>query len=86
MLLKLTAEQAAQVSQQMEPGRAILGRIMWQPFNGDVSQCGTLVLDYGFVEERTLPALRAAITEARQPAKPVRRGKRVKAVTGEPAA
>ena len=70
MTLRLTEEQAMEIRHHMQPGRAILGRIMWKPFDGNVDECGTLLLDYGFIPEQSLPALREAIREANEPQKP----------------
>jgi hypothetical protein len=64
MTLTLTAEQAAQVIPLLQVGNAVLGRVKFRPFDGDVDRCGEVQIELGSVPEASLPALREAIKTA----------------------
>jgi hypothetical protein len=73
MRLKLTHAQIEEIRPFLKHGQALLARIGREVFdgtNGDTS--GTPTLEFGPVPEASLPTLRQAIIEARNP-KPKKR-------------
>lgn len=62
MKLVLTPDQCAPIEPHLKLGRALLGRVLREPYDGtNVATSGRLTLELGSVPEASLPALRAAI-------------------------
>jgi hypothetical protein len=79
MKIIFTPEQAAILTPQLIPGRALLGRVTCERFDGSNPEtAGRLIIELGAVPEMALPALRDAITKANKP-----KGKRKKAASHE---
>jgi hypothetical protein len=73
--LTLTPEQAALLTPQLLPGRALLGRVTREAFMGtNAETAGRLIIELGAVPETALPALRAAIVKANAP-KPAKKAR-----------
>lgn len=82
--LTLTMEQATQLAPMIQPGRALIGRISREWFDGsNAATGGRLTLEVGSVPESSLPALREAIQRANAP---VHKRTRAKRGTGAAAA
>jgi hypothetical protein len=68
MKLTFTPEQAALLTPQLIAGRALLGRVTRERFDGSNPEtAGRLIIELGTVPELALPALRDAITKANKP-------------------
>lgn len=75
MTLAFTAQQAEALRPLLQVGDALLGRVRFRPFDGDLTRCGEIEIELGSVPEKALPLLRAAVIEARNPKQKKRRAK-----------
>jgi hypothetical protein len=67
MILPLSPEQAQIAESLAQPGFVLIGRIIREPYNGaNVETSGRWSVELGAVPEAALPALRDAISRAKE--------------------